>query len=161
MIYMFVPSFICCLFDCHCAPTPWTLFIATLPSRPWTSPSLQLARQLNTKHRTSIRPRAHLFPLYLKSLSLQPMHCDYRKASCCMSLMCIGSPRKVEDTNKDEFGALSMLKAGAITLMSLQALYAQNSWIYPFITQYLRNDAIIILTHSIIPRIFAVYATNI
>ncbi len=33
--------------------------------------------------------------------------------------------------------------------MSLQALYAQNSRIYPFITQYLRNDAIIILTHSI------------
>ncbi len=33
------------------------------------------------------------------------------------------------------------------TLMSLQALYAQNSRIYPFITQYLRNDTIIILTH--------------
>ncbi len=46
-------------------------------------------------------------------------------------------------------------------MMSLQALYAQNSRIYPFITQYLRNDAIIILTHSIIPRIFTVYATNI
>ncbi len=41
-------------------------------------------------------------------------------------------------------------------LMSLQALYAQNSRIYPFITQYLRNGTIIILTHSIIPRIFAV-----
>ncbi len=41
-------------------------------------------------------------------------------------------------------------------VMSLQALYAQNLRIYPFITQYLRNDAIIILTHSIIPRIFAV-----
>ncbi|PBK90684.1 hypothetical protein ARMGADRAFT_1082417 [Armillaria gallica] len=36
-------------------------------------------------------------------------------------------------------------------VMSLQALYAQNSWIYPFITQYLRNDTIIILTYSIIP----------
>ncbi len=84
------------------------------PSRPWTLPSLQLAHQLNTKHCTSIQPRAHLFPLYLKSLLLQPMHCDYRKASCCMSLMCIGSPSEVEDTNKDEFGVLSTLKAGAI-----------------------------------------------
>ncbi len=36
------------------------------------------------------------------------------------------------------------------TLISLQALYAQNSWIYPSITQYLRNDAIIIPAHSII-----------
>ncbi len=36
------------------------------------------------------------------------------------------------------------------TLMSLQALYAQNLWVYPFITQYLRNNAIIIPTHSII-----------
>ncbi len=43
-----------------------------------------------------------------------------------------------------------------VTLMSLQALYAQNSRIYPFITQYLRNDTIIILTHSIIPWLFAV-----
>ncbi|PBK92580.1 hypothetical protein ARMGADRAFT_1080635 [Armillaria gallica] len=41
-------------------------------------------------------------------------------------------------------------------LMSLQALYAQNSRIYPSITQYLQNDAIILLTHSIIPRIFTV-----
>ncbi|PBK80171.1 hypothetical protein ARMGADRAFT_1092470 [Armillaria gallica] len=42
------------------------------------------------------------------------------------------------------------------TVMSLQALYAQNSRIYPSITQYLRNYAIIILTHLIIPQIFAV-----
>ncbi|KAK0219572.1 hypothetical protein EDD85DRAFT_961055 [Armillaria nabsnona] len=32
-----------------------------------------------------------------------------------MSLMCIGSPSEVKETNKDKFVALSMLKAGAIT----------------------------------------------
>ncbi len=37
-----------------------------------------------------------------------------------------------------------------LPVMSLQALYTQNLRIYPFITQYLRNDTIIILTHSII-----------
>ncbi len=34
-------------------------------------------------------------------------------------------------------------------VMSLQALYAQDSWIYLFITQYLQNDSIIIPTYSI------------
>ncbi len=33
--------------------------------------------------------------------------------------------------------------------MSLQALYTQNSWIYPSITQYLQNNSIIIPTYSI------------
>ncbi len=47
-------------------------------------------------------------------------------------------------------------KKGASALMSLQALYAQNSRIYPFITQYLQNSTIIILTHLIIPQLFAV-----
>ncbi len=42
------------------------------------------------------------------------------------------------------------LDFGSLMVMSLQALYAQNSQIYPFITQYLRNYTIIILTHSII-----------
>ncbi len=37
-----------------------------------------------------------------------------------------------------------------LLLMSLQALYAQNSWIYLSITQYLQNDAIITPTHAII-----------
>ncbi len=37
----------------------------------------------------------------------------------------------------------------SVTLMSLQALYAQNSWFYPFIIQYLQHDSIIIPTYSI------------
>ncbi|KAK0235525.1 hypothetical protein EDD85DRAFT_955084 [Armillaria nabsnona] len=55
----------------------------------------------------------------------------------------VGHPEEFNEVSKET------IKAFERAVMSLQALYAQNSQIYPFITPYLRNDTIITPTHSI------------